>query len=360
MKLSENMINEIDEKTLRSFAAAAEQNGRLCNEQLEIIYKNNWFNLFVPKEYGGLELSLTDGLKIEESLAYIEGSLGWTVTLCAGANWFVGFLNKKAALEIFSDKKVCLAGSGRPSGVAKILPGGFEITGYWKYATGAPHATVFTVNCVMEKDGLLLKDENGKPQIASFWFTKDEVSIDYDWKTMGMKATASESFSVYKLIVPANRIFHIQPTSVVLEGAIYRYPFLQFAEATLAINMSGMAMHFFDLCEFLFSEKYAEAGADASLKMKNLLDNCKQRLNNLREIFFEAIDRSWAELQRTQSVNDKDLKQISEVCKELARSARLLTEELYPHCGLTAADPTTEINRIWRDIHTASQHTLLV
>ena len=28
--------------------------GQLHPEQLQIIYEQNWFNLFVPKQYGGL------------------------------------------------------------------------------------------------------------------------------------------------------------------------------------------------------------------------------------------------------------------------------------------------------------------
>ncbi len=139
--------------SIRRYIVEAEQSGSLNPQQLSVIYKEHWFNLFVPKEYGGLGLSLPEGLRIEESLAWIDGSTGWTVTLCSGANWFIGFLDPETAETIFDSKKVCLAGSGRSTGVAKMIKDEYEITGEWPYATGAAHATAFTANCLVEKDG---------------------------------------------------------------------------------------------------------------------------------------------------------------------------------------------------------------
>ena len=39
---------------IRKFAAEAESSASLHPQQLSIIYNEGWFNLFVPKEYGGL------------------------------------------------------------------------------------------------------------------------------------------------------------------------------------------------------------------------------------------------------------------------------------------------------------------
>lgn len=105
-------IDKITTDLLRQEAAIAESLGTLTAEQLHIIYKEKWFKLFVPDEYGGLNLSLPEGLQIEEALAAIDGSLGWTVTLCSGATMFAGYLQLLIADAIFADEKVCFGGSG--------------------------------------------------------------------------------------------------------------------------------------------------------------------------------------------------------------------------------------------------------
>src|SRR5947209_17627377 len=111
----------------------AEQTGTLTPVQLDIIYKHKWFKLFVPKEYNGLALSLPEGLRVEEALATIDGSLGWTVTLCSGATMFIGYLDQDIAQEILANEKVCFGGSGRASGVAKINNDGYKVSGLWHY-----------------------------------------------------------------------------------------------------------------------------------------------------------------------------------------------------------------------------------
>ena len=90
---------------IRNNAAEAEKLIRLHDRQLEVIYRENWFNLFVPKIFGGLELSFPEALRVEEALAWADGSTGWTVTLCSGANWFIGFLDAGAGKEIFANPK---------------------------------------------------------------------------------------------------------------------------------------------------------------------------------------------------------------------------------------------------------------
>jgi hypothetical protein len=50
---------------------------------------------------------------------------------------------------------------------------------------------------------------------------------------------------------------------------------------------------------------------------------------------------------------------VSEASLALAKQAQHIVNVLYPYCGLRAASPDTEINRVWRDLHTASQHALL-
>src|SRR5450432_2645066 len=95
--------------TINQSSGEAERYGSLHPRQLALIYEQRWFSLFVPLSRGGLGLSLPEGLELEEGLAWADGSTGWTVTLCGGANWFIGFLQPAIAWELFSDQRVCLA-----------------------------------------------------------------------------------------------------------------------------------------------------------------------------------------------------------------------------------------------------------
>ncbi len=344
------------------YAAAAEQMGTLHPEQLSLIYQQKWFNLFVPKEYGGLQLSLPEGLKTEECLAWADGSTGWTVTLCSGANWFIGFLHPEMRSAIFNTPAVCLAGSGRSSGIAKDLGDEYEINGYWNYASGATIADAFTANCIIEKDGTVMQDNDGSPFVYSFIFLREEVTLHQNWKSIGMIATASNGFEVKQLRVKKNRCFVIDENTAVLNDAIYKYPFLYFAEATLAVNSSGMASRFFDLCEALIEERSDTKNytKTTNLVLSERLEKAKAQLQQQRQLFYTTVQHSWDEFIQNKTYHSATLKEVSTLSRELAAIARKWVDELYPYCGLAAADPATEINRVWRNLHTASQHPLLL
>lgn len=366
MQHPNNLLDKELVKTIRAAAATAEQAGTLTHEQLDIIYAQRWFNLFVPKEYGGLALSLPEALRLEESFAWIDGSFGWTITLCSGANWFVGFLQPSAAASIFSNAQACLAGSGRPSGIAKMVDDGYEVSGQWDYATGAPHATVFTCNCVIEKDGVTLLNENGEPLTRSFWFTKEEVTIQHNWQSGGMIATASHRFVVNDLKIPADRSFIIDAAHVVLPDPIYQFPFVAFAECTLAVNSSGMAVRFVELFEEIMNrqgkmEKNIFYPVDPSsiVALNTLWNECSKNLDTRRTIFYTTIEHAWQAMISNGKIKEDLLQQIAVTSRDLAFTALQISEQLYPYAGLVASHPGSELNRLWRDLHTGSQHSLL-
>jgi alkylation response protein AidB-like acyl-CoA dehydrogenase len=254
-----------------------------------------------------------------------------------------------------------LAGSGKAGGIAKITDNGYEISGFWKYASGAPHATVFTANCVIEKDGVLLKDESGNPLVKSFWFWASEVIIYEDWNCMGMIATASHSFEVKQLHVSKDRSFVINNANVVLNHPIYKFPFLQFAETTLAVNMSGMAVCFFDLAEKLVFNKISQNDFEikTARAMQAKMEEAKSSINSARKAFYATVGKAWDEVLLNNIINDKLLNELSRISHHLAKTARETVNDLYPYCGLIAANRDSEINRVWRNLHTASQHSLL-
>ena len=271
-------------------------------------------------------------------------------------------MNPELRKEIFSNPQICLAGSGRPSGIAKINDNGYEISGIWKYATGAPHATAFTANCVIEKNGSILQNEDGSTLFKTFLFLKDEVIIHKDWTSIGLMATASHSFEVKQLQVTAQRCFTIDDSNAVLAGPIWQFPFLQFAEATLAVNSSGMAYRFLDLCAGIFDDRKNEKSyrGDAAAKRNEQFGAAMNKLQEAREVFFTTTSETWDYFLHESHLEPSMLQRISDSSRSLAKTSLRVVDDLYPYCGIIAARPATEINRVWRDLHTASQHSLLL
>ncbi|MET3113384.1 alkylation response protein AidB-like acyl-CoA dehydrogenase [Pedobacter sp. CG_S7] len=357
----QNILSSTLKESIRAYAAPSEELGELHPGLLKLAYDNDWFKLFVPEIYGGPGLMLPEILRLEEALAAEDGSLGWTVTLCSGAGWFAGFLDPELAKTVFSDRKVCFAGSGAVGGIAVKTGESYLINGTWNYASGAAHATVFTANCILQDvDGLEILDEQGNAQVKSFILKREEVDIISGWSYFGLVATGSHAFKVAALKVPLNRTFEINK-DIKVEKLGFDYPFLQLAETTLAVNSLGMAQHFIRLANRSFKLRSGQKRYTDSQKVffeKELL-RCNQELQKLRNEFYHVFDQSWHQLMENGFIAAPQLLAVSEISRKLAHSSRRAADDLFPYCGLEAAKKETEINRVWRDIHTASQHSLL-
>lgn len=334
--------------TLRAHAAGAEKTKRLHDRQLAIIRERKWFKLFVPAQWGGLGLTLPQALELEEALAWADGSTAWVVTLCGGAGWFAGFVDPSIRDELFAAPDSCLAGSGAASGTAEVMDDSYLVTGVWPYASGAEHATAFTANCLLTRGGEPLLDASGGQQIATFIFKGEEVSLRRTWNSVGLAATGSHAFGVQRQTVPARRRFCFEVHHAMLPDVIYRYPFLQLAETTLAVNLSGMATRFLKLAAGLVREP-----------CRAPLVAAQERLDGDRRKLFTVVGETWRTLEDEKAISGQALSAVSDASRRLALTAQQVVDAAYPLCGLRAADLASEINRVWRNLHTAGQHALL-
>lgn len=292
------------------------------SEIMQLVHRKKWLLIWVSKEYNGLDLAFSKGLTLLYRLAKTDGSLGWFVTLCSGANYFSKNLKPNIAQKIFSSKHVCLGGSGMVTGTAKAINNtNFILNGTWKYATGAPHLTHFTLNAKVDDD------------IVSFVIPKDKVSIIPDWQSMGMRATNTFSFQLIDVVV--SKKYSFKYNRFYTQDNSSGIPFTVFADLTLLVNYIGMAQHF------------AECVED-----KQMIEFCESILKKTLAIAKE-IEQSIA---NKKALSTERMLQIHEFGEEAVSDFCNCFMKLYPTAGIEASRTTSSINQIFRDFFTVTQH----
>ena len=354
-----------DAARIARYAAQADTGRWLHPVQQALVHRRGWLRMLAPRAVGGAELDLPEVVRLEEALARVDGSMAWTVTLCAGAGWFAGFLPPALAREILATRRVCLAGSGAPTGVAEREGEGWRITGCWDYASGAPMATHFTFNAVLREHGQALLDAAGNPLVSAFVVPAELVEMVPAWRSIGLRATASHSYRVQHQWVHADHGFEIDASRAHAQGPLYRFPFLAFAFVTLSANVAGMAAHFVELAEECIARRRNRFGGSGEPlievpAVRALLDRTRAELAARRADFYGALDAAWSHVAAGGSVDEAEAARLQALSMAWVNASRRAVDLLYPYCGLYAAREDSEINRVWRDFHTASQHALLM
>ena len=317
-----------------------EENRQLSASTLNWIARRNLWNLWVPRDFGGLEAELLDGLRTLQSLARTDGSLGWTVTLCAGANYFIGNLKPEFAAELFTGNRVILGGSGGLFGDACKTASGYRLNGQWRYATGAPYLTHFTLNARLPDEGKVLTNHQGHEPFSSFVVPADQVEVIDDWQTMGLVATATHSFKVQDVEVTEQQGFHYE--TIFLPQAIYQLNFSVFADLTLWVNYIGMAEHFLTLCSDCVSPSHLQP-------LQETLNHANQMVETLATECIKVVSEK----------EEFPEQLVSKVHREASMSVVHISQAvtaIYPYTGIKGASQNSALNQVFRDYFTATQH----
>ncbi|WP_031429073.1 acyl-CoA dehydrogenase [Flavimarina sp. Hel_I_48] len=311
-------------------------------EILEWIASKNLWNIWVPKAYGGKEQTLSEGLDTLRKLAKIDGSLGWTVTLCSGANYFIGNLEHEVAHELFIDTEeaTCMGGSGAVGGTASKEGEFYIVSGRWPYATGAAYLTHYTLNARLFENKKPLTNSDGSPVIRSFIIPQEKVTLIKDWDSMGLRASSTNSFAIEEVRI--DKRFSFSYNEQHLAYPIYKIPFKLFADLTLWVNYIGMAEHFIEATTSMLSKEQL-----AELKRKVL------QANSYITNFTEKVDTL---LLNESQISDSFQEEVHQSGVECLRGISMALIKIYPLLGIKGSSTNNQLNQIFRDYFTATQH----
>ncbi|SDL43927.1 hypothetical protein SAMN05216273_101168 [Chryseobacterium taihuense] len=310
-------------------------------EIIDQIHQERLLQIWVPKIYGGLGLRLNQGLKLLFNWSKIDGSLGWMLTLCSGANFFSRNLKPPIAGKLFSDHKTCFGGSGMIGGTAeKQSDGTFLINGLWHFATGAPHLSHFTLNAKLTDNEIPLLDESGNEMIRSFIISKNQAVIIPNWKSMGMRATGTYSFKVENVKVSENYSFVYD--EFFTDDVLDKIPFRIFADLTLLVNYLGMASH--------FAEEAIQIRPHLNLDLFN------KQIEDSMEKIIQFADEIESLLYNSKLIISEKQSEIHDYSSALVASLSHQILDVYFQLGIKATQTDSAVYQVFCDYFTATQH----
>ncbi|MEP2057990.1 MAG: hypothetical protein ABJJ05_09305 [Maribacter litoralis] len=333
---------------------------KLAPSIVEALKDNQLFKLALPKYLGGWEDNPVETLKVYESLASAETSVAWIVWNNHLACTFGRFLNTESLNEIYKNPKDVYANSTRPEGVAKIVEGGYLVSGRWSLVSGCELADWFVLRCLVTGGDLPTKLGPGA-KLKLMYIPKEKVKVIDTWNVGGLRGTGSHDIEIEETFVKDS--FAVDFESNVENNSAYnRLPIG-------AINASGCAAMTLGLLSGAIDEltnmcmQRITPGKNPDLRdrltVQTALAKAKTILAAHRTQLHNAVNVIWEESLKENTFTDVQLANVWTASCEAATSARTMISEIYAVAGTSSLYSKFRIERIHRDVHAVLQHGII-
>jgi alkylation response protein AidB-like acyl-CoA dehydrogenase len=169
--------------------AEAEELTHFSAEVHEQFLAHRFYDMFVPKKYGGLEVSPKTFFEVCKELARGDMGSAWCFALAANhalhvASWYPQEVQDRA----FGKHDFRAASVSAPTVRAQRTDGGFVLNGVVDYCSGIPYSTWYLGQCMVEQE------DGSAPVMGIFLAPESAFERLHNWgESTGLKATGSES-----------------------------------------------------------------------------------------------------------------------------------------------------------------------
>lgn len=343
----------------RAGAGEADRLAKLTRPVSAALAQHGLFRLWIPRRYGGFELSLPQALRVYEAAARVDGSVGWAVMIGSGGGLFAAYLGVEAAQAVYAGTGAVIAGSGAPDGRAERVDGGYRASGRWRYASGADYATAFTANCLVTEGGSQVHAADGSPLIRAMVFDVSQVRVLPAWDTMGMRGTGSDDFEVRDVFVPAERTFSVFMDEPREPGTLYRLPFGVLTELPVASVALGIARHALEAFESLARRKRSHVSigvlADDPVARTRFAEG-RAGWHSAKAGLWLLAEHAWQAASGGGVLSARQRAEITAGCALAVERLRSDVGQLIAVCGMTGIRMEDDLARAWRDLQTVAAH----
>ncbi len=340
-------------------ADAIEAGRRLTPPVLEALHEARLFRLLYPCSVGGDEVEPALYILAVGELARADGSVGWCASIANSIGLFAPYLGLDASRLVFGDPRAICAW-GPPNecrGVA--VQGGYRVTGRWDFASGCRHSSWMGAHgAVAEPDGSLRLNNFGRPTIRTWLFPSDRAVLLDNWQPIGLRGTASESYTVKDLFVPEEFTgTREDPTLRRERGPLYAFPQQTLYSVGIASVALGIARGMLDaFVELALRKTPRGAGrlADNAVVQAEIA-RAEARLGAAQCWLVDTVTEIYRRADATAPIDIPNRARARLAGSHAITNAVAVANWAYKAAGVDAIFPGSPFERRFRDIHTLSQ-----
>jgi 3-hydroxy-9,10-secoandrosta-1,3,5(10)-triene-9,17-dione monooxygenase len=351
--------------------AATEARRFFSPELHQVFLGARFYDLYVPRRYGGLELDVPTFVRIVKEVARGCVSTGWCLGLSMNHALQVGSWWPASAQDaIFAGGDFRCGSVAAPVGTATEVDGGWRIDGQVAFASGSPYATFYLGQ-------VLAPQPDGPPKLLAFVAPRSEWEMLDDWGDLiGLKGSGSHSLRFDDCRIPADWAIEANMIDVDVAGgtpgsALHGNPMyagrgMAIFTMSLAAVMVGGLYNALDEYERLMREKttptppfiprvqdgasyqpwYGRARTRTAMLEAALHDCAAQHIELCRRTVEDGVAETYA-----------DDMLLGGIAREIMIGAwDVMQADIWQTVGASAARDDARITRVFRDMALAIAH----
>lgn len=346
---------------LREESPLIEALGRLTPTVVRALHARDLYRTLLPRQLNGYGIGIDTFVKVMEILAAADASTAWCVGQASGCSMAAAYVEPAVARKIWGDDpQGVLAWGFQLEGRAKVVPGGYQVSGKWGFGSGGYHATWLGGHCHIElPDGSLLRDANGNLIERTMLFRQEQVSWSQTWDVVGLRGTGSDTYTVTDIFVPeAYTVRRDVASERRIDEPFYQFSTTNAYSCGFAGVSLGIARAMLDELKTLAQTKKPSHTARTlrdSPVMHHLIAENEATLRSARAFVLEAIREAQERVSRSGSL-DMEARVLMRLASTTAiQRAKQVAEFAYHEAGATAIFASNPFERRMRDIHASSQ-----
>lgn len=346
-------------------AGTYDRENRFFQEDFDELKQAGYLQMPIPREIGGLGMSLAEVCREQRRLAYRAPATALATNMhlywmgVAADLYRLGDTSLKWMLEEGARGEVFAAGHGEPGNDLPVLystakaervDGGYKITGRKSFGSLSPVWTRLGIHAMDNSD-----PEN--PKVVHVFMPRDTPGyyVDDVWDTVGMRATASHDTVLEGAFVPDQYVGRVVPPD--FAGAdLFVLAIFVWAEPTFGSIYLGLAQRALDLAVAGVKNKTSIAGLSRSMayhpevqhnvaEMVLALDGASAHVERIADDWSNGVDHGG--LWPSKLVSAK---------YHAVEAAKKIVDRAYDVIGGSGMFKRHEIERIYRDVRAATIH----
>ena len=337
-----------------------ERTQRIPAALLAKIHEARLGRMFLPKVYGGDEVDPCTYLHALEAVSRHDASVGWNLFVANSSTLITPFLEPETARTIYAEPHAWMSWGPPDAQKARAVDGGYIVNGNWGFSSGCRQANWMGAHCMVEeKDGSVRLNAAGRPSVTSFLFPVEQATLHDTWDTIGLRGTASDSYTVDDVFVPdAFTGTREEPENRRVSGPLYWFTqqgLYAVGVAAVALGTAGaMLTEFIGLAANKSPRGLARlADRDATRALVGLSE---ARLGSARSYLVDVLSGYYAAAEDNGAMGIEDRARVRLATTNAIIGAVDVADRIHKAAGVSAIFVgKSPYERRWRDIHTLSQ-----